>query len=66
MDFVNVIFNRPIRIGKTIYPRSKRSVSVEADSLKSKFILAKIESGDMTVIQPKAAAPAAAAPVKTK
>lgn len=64
MAMKNVIFNRPVRIGKVIFPKSKRSVEVEEKELESPFMQELIKLGDITVpAAPKAEkAPAAPAP----
>lgn len=68
----NVIFKRPVRLGKINYGASKRSVQVDDAYLESRLMKALIKSGDV-VIPPAAkafAAPAkadkAAAPAKAE
>ena len=56
----NVIFNRPIRLGKVVYPKSKRSVEVDDKLLVGKFVDAKIKEGAIVI----PAAPAAKAASK--
>lgn len=63
MALVNVIFTRPVRIKKMIYPKSKRSVAVDSADLESSFMKKLIEDGSVIVPVAKAA-PAAAAPAK--
>ena len=61
----NVIFNRPVRFGKTVYPKSKRSKEVDDKFLKGKFVDALVEAGSIVIIAPKAAAaPVVPAPKK--
>jgi hypothetical protein len=66
MAMKNVIFNRPVRIGKTVYPKSKRSVPIDEKTLGEKFYQTLIAEGGIVVV-PTSAAPAAdAAPVAAK
>jgi len=62
MAMQNVIFTRPVRIGKTVYPKSKRSVQVDSKALESGFIKALIANGSIVI--PAAPAAPAAAPAK--
>lgn len=55
----NVIFHRPVRVGKTIYPKSKRSVEVPESFMKTKLMAFLLKNGDAAVPPPaKAPAPA--------
>ena len=64
MAKMNVIFNRPVKLGKVIYPKSKVAAEVEEKLLEGKFIDALIADGDIAIqAAPKAKeAPAKAAP----
>jgi len=64
MAKVNAIFNRPVRIGKVIYPKSKRSVEVEESALASKYMQLLIAQGSIVV--PKKPEPAAPAKASAK
>jgi hypothetical protein len=56
---MNVIFNRPVRIGKVVYPKSKRSVAIDDKLMEGNFIQQLIKDGD--IIVPAVAKPAPAA-----
>lgn len=63
MASVNVIFTRPVRVKKIVYPKSKRSVAVDSAALESSFMKKLIEEGSIIIPVAKAA-PAAAVPAK--
>lgn len=68
MPKLNVIFNRPVRIGKNVYPKSLQAVEVDipdADYKNSPFYKGMLKSGEMVIVGEQSAEaqkPAAPAP----
>lgn len=50
MAMKHAIFNRPVRIGKDIYHKSKRSVEIDEKFLQSKTMKALIDSGEIAIL----------------
>lgn len=51
---MNVIFNRPVKVGKVIYPKSKMSVDIDAKLLETPFMKALLEAGEISIPVSKA------------
>ena len=50
MAKLNVIFSRPVRIEKNLYPASKRSVEIDEKHMESKLMKSLIESGEASIV----------------